>query len=162
MLSIAQNGMTERAEHRYTFNGPTARRLLTNLFNRYVLDGSIFHFRGVGSYFVAFTLILMESPFSKQCCPWSDATICGIWSGSALFAFGPFTGFQVRSFFFHHPRVLFTNIFTNICLNQLSEYMSESVIWRSFTSFTYLFSLQTLWPWQSIFRRINLPVLNST
>ena len=51
----------------------------------------ICHFRGV-----TFILFLMENPISKQCAPWSDATLCGVWSGSALFAYDPFTSFQVR------------------------------------------------------------------
>ena len=34
----------------------------------------------------------MENPASKQLRPW----LCGIWSGSALFAYDPFMGFQVR------------------------------------------------------------------
>ena len=47
-------------------------------------------------YFVALILFLLETPVSKQCRPWSDATLCGIWSGSALFAYEPFTLFQAR------------------------------------------------------------------
>ena len=38
----------------------------------------------------------MEIPDCIQCRPWSDATLCGVWSGSALFAYDPFKGFQVR------------------------------------------------------------------
>ena len=40
----------------------------------------------------------MENPVtcSNQCRLWSDATLCGVWSGSALFAYGHFTGLQVR------------------------------------------------------------------
>ena len=51
---------------------------------------------GVSGYFVAFILFLMENSDSKQCRPRSDATWCGTWSGSALFASDPFTGFQVK------------------------------------------------------------------
>ena len=32
-------------------------------------------------------LFLMESPVSKHWRPWSDSTLCGILSGSALFAY---------------------------------------------------------------------------
>ena len=38
----------------------------------------------------------MGNLVSKQCRPWSDATLCGVWSGSALSAYDPFMGFQVR------------------------------------------------------------------
>ena len=31
-------------------------------------------------------IFLMENAVSKPCRLWSDATLCGIWSGSALFA----------------------------------------------------------------------------
>ena len=43
------------------------------LFHCYILDKSICHFRGVGSIFFFFS-ILMENPVSKQCRPLSDAT----------------------------------------------------------------------------------------
>ena len=39
----------------------------------------------------------MENPVSKQCRPWSDITSCGVWSGSALFAYDPFNGFQSKN-----------------------------------------------------------------
>ena len=51
---------------------------------------------GVSGLFVTFILYLMENPVSKQGRSWSDATSCGIWSGCTLFAYDPFTGFQVR------------------------------------------------------------------
>ena len=38
----------------------------------------------------------MENFVNKQCRPWSDATLCGIWSEAALFAYDPFMGVQVR------------------------------------------------------------------
>ena len=38
----------------------------------------------------------MENLVSKQPRPWSDAVLYGFWSGSALFAYGRFIGFQVR------------------------------------------------------------------
>ena len=38
-----------------------------------------------------------KNPVSKQCRPCSDATVCGVWSGSALFASDPFTEFRVRA-----------------------------------------------------------------
>ena len=52
-----------------------------------MLDGSICHFRDV-----AFVLCLVENPVSKHCSPRSD----GVRSGSELFAYDPFTGFQAR------------------------------------------------------------------
>ena len=51
---------------------------------------------GVSGQFYHFYSIFMENPASKQCRAWSDATLCGIWSGSTLFAYDPFTSFQVR------------------------------------------------------------------
>ena len=54
------------------------------LFHCYMLDESICHFGGSRVYFVAFILFSMEIPVSKQ------------WSRSALFAYDPFTGFQVK------------------------------------------------------------------
>ena len=39
------------------------------LFNCYMLDESICHFKGVESYFVALILVLMENPVSKHCRP---------------------------------------------------------------------------------------------
>ena len=53
-------------------------------------------------YFVALIVFLMENPVSKQCRPWSDATSCSIWSGSALFAYDPFTGIRVRMSYKRH------------------------------------------------------------
>ena len=46
--------------------------------------------------FVTFILFFIENPVSKQCRPWSDATWCGIWSWSAMFAYDLFEGFKVR------------------------------------------------------------------
>ena len=65
------------------------------LFHCYRSDQSICHFR-CWAYFVAFILFFMENPVSKQCRLWLDATLCGVWSRSELFACGPFSGFQVR------------------------------------------------------------------
>ena len=42
--------------------------------------GGIFHF---------FSQILMEDSVSKQWSTWSDTALCGVWSGSALFAYVP-------------------------------------------------------------------------
>ena len=39
------------------------------LFHNYMLDESIYHFRGVRPIFVAFILFLMENAVSKQCRP---------------------------------------------------------------------------------------------
>ena len=60
-----------------------------------MLDKSICHFRGVG-LFCTLILFLMENPVSKQCRPSSEATLCGIQSGSALIAYDPFTGWGGR------------------------------------------------------------------
>ena len=37
-------------------------------------------------------LLLMESPLANNLGP----DLCGVWSGSALFAYDPFTDFRVR------------------------------------------------------------------
>ena len=55
------------------------------LFHCNIVDESSCHFRGVGSIFVAFVLVLMENPDNKQCKPLSVA----------LFAYDSFTAFQV-------------------------------------------------------------------
>ena len=47
-------------------------------------------------YFAAFLLFLMENPVGKQCRPCLDATQSGVRSGSALFAYDPFTGLQLQ------------------------------------------------------------------
>ena len=60
------------------------------LFHCYMLDESICHVR-VSGLFVTFILSSMENPVSKHCRPLSDAAC-----GSALFAYDPFTSFQVR------------------------------------------------------------------
>ena len=52
------------------------------LFHCYMLDESICHVESILSLF----LFLMENSISKQGRPRSDATSCGVWSGSALFA----------------------------------------------------------------------------
>ena len=52
---------------------------------------------GVPGYFVALIQFLMENPVSKQCRPWSDATSCGVWSWSTLFAYDPFYGFPGKN-----------------------------------------------------------------
>ena len=55
----------------------------------YQLDESIFHLRSVWCMFFILFIFFIEIPVSKQCRPWSDAAFCGIWSGSALFAYVP-------------------------------------------------------------------------
>ena len=47
-----------------------------------------FCFKVVGWYF-HFIQILIEHSISKLLRPWSDAAFCGVWSGSALFAYVP-------------------------------------------------------------------------
>ena len=59
-----------------------------------MFDKSICHFSGVGSN-LRLLIRFVENPVSKQCRPSSDATLCGVCSGSALFAYDFFTGFQV-------------------------------------------------------------------
>ena len=53
----------------------------------YQLDESISNFRGVWCPFFIFILFRKDIPARKQWRPWSDAALCGVWSGSALFAF---------------------------------------------------------------------------
>ena len=45
-------------------------------------------------FFFFFLQILKEHSISKQCRSWSVTAYCGVWSGSALFAFVPY---KVRS-----------------------------------------------------------------
>ena len=49
---------------------------------------------GLLSRFYSFFFI--ENLVSKQCRPRSDATLCGVGSGSAQIAYDPFKCFQVR------------------------------------------------------------------
>ena len=42
------------------------------------------------------TSVFRQTCQSKQCRPWSDATFCGIWSGSTLFATHPAVLQQVK------------------------------------------------------------------
>ena len=48
-----------------------------------------FQFRVVGLYFSLFFQILITHYVSKQWRPWLDASLCGVWLGSALFAHAP-------------------------------------------------------------------------
>ena len=51
---------------------------------------SLFRILGVlGVFFFNFIQILIEHSVSKQWKPGSDAASCGVWSGSALFAYVP-------------------------------------------------------------------------
>ena len=50
---------------------------------------------GVSGLFCHFYITFDGNPVSYQCKPRSDVR-CGILSGSAVFAYDPFTGFQVR------------------------------------------------------------------
>ena len=52
----------------------------------YQMDKSISIFKGCWMVFFIFIWILIEHSVSKQWRNWSDAAICGIWCGSALFA----------------------------------------------------------------------------
>ena len=53
----------------------------------YRLEQSISVLRGFRWYFSF--LFLIENYASKQWRPWSDTAFCGVWSGSALFAYVP-------------------------------------------------------------------------
>ena len=53
---------------------------------------SPFDILGASGLFVAFILFLMESLLANKL----DPDLCGVWSGSALFAYDPLTGFRVR------------------------------------------------------------------
>ena len=48
-----------------------------------------------------FQLPLTFCNFSKQCRPWSNAALCGVWSGSSLFANVPVHVLQVTLFTWH-------------------------------------------------------------
>ena len=49
------------------------------------------HFRLKGCWVVSFIFIqiLIEHSVRKQWRAWSDAVFCGVWTGSALFAYVP-------------------------------------------------------------------------
>ena len=66
------------------------------LFHCYMLDKSICQFRASGLFFVTSILFLMENAVSIKSRPRSDPTLCGVISGSAIFAYYPSTGVQVR------------------------------------------------------------------
>ena len=51
-----------------------------------------FPFKGLYSGIDIFNQISIEYSVSKQWRPWSDATLCGVWFGSALFAYVPQKG----------------------------------------------------------------------
>ena len=46
-----------------------------------------FPFEGLYGGILHFIQISIEYSVSKQWRPWSDATFCGVWSGSALFSY---------------------------------------------------------------------------
>ena len=45
----------------------------------------------VSGQFCCLNLVLIEEDVFQQSRPWSDTTLCGVWSGSALFAYDTFT-----------------------------------------------------------------------
>ena len=54
---------------------------------------SPFLFEGMlGGIFFIFIQVVIENYASKQWRPWSGAAFCGVWSGSALFAYVPHKG----------------------------------------------------------------------
>ena len=54
----------------------------------YQLDQSISVLRVIECVFsLTFIQILLEHSVSKQWRSWSDTALCGVWSGSALFAY---------------------------------------------------------------------------
>ena len=60
------------------------------------------HFRDFGLFCLSYSLqckhsVLTSASVSKQCRPWSDATVCGVWSGSAIFACDLFYRFPDRN-----------------------------------------------------------------
>ena len=63
----------------------------------YQLEESISNFGGVWHTFFIFILFRIDVPVSKQWSPWSDAMFCGVWSGSALFAYIPKMGWLIHS-----------------------------------------------------------------
>ena len=67
-----------------------------------MLDETICHFRVVG-FICRFYSIFDGKSVSKQCRPRSDATVCGVWPGSALSAYDPFTGFEIRMGYEFNP-----------------------------------------------------------
>ena len=58
---------------------------------------SLFVILGVSGLFYRFYSTFDVNPVSIQCGPWSDITLCGVWSGPALFAYDTFTCFQVKT-----------------------------------------------------------------
>ena len=75
-----------------------------------MLNESICHFRSVVSI-LSLYLFLIEHRANKHCGPWSDATLCGVWSGSALFPYDPFTGFQERMSLRQMRKVILVKVF---------------------------------------------------
>ena len=65
------------------------------VFHCYMLDESICHFGGI-RYFVAYILFWWKLLLANAVHPDQTPKLCGVWSGSALFVYTSFTGFQVR------------------------------------------------------------------
>ena len=57
----------------------------------YMLNESIV-ILGMAGLFCRFYSMVDDNPVSKLCRPWSDATLCGVWFGSALFAYSLLRG----------------------------------------------------------------------
>ena len=66
----------------------------TGISHRYQLEQSISVLRDVGWYFFIFIQILIENSASKRWRSRPDTAFCGVWSGSALFAYVPENGHQ--------------------------------------------------------------------
>ena len=66
------------------------------LYQCYMLEESVCDFRGVGSILSLLFYFWWKILLAKHCRPWSDTTLCGVWSGAAMFAYDPFMDFQVR------------------------------------------------------------------
>ena len=77
--------------------------LPNGLSHPYQLDESIIHLRGVWyTYFICIIFFIEIS--IEQCRPWSDAAFCGVWSGSALFAYVPNIGCQAYVGYCNDPK----------------------------------------------------------
>ena len=67
----------------------------------------------------------MESLVRKQCKPWSDATLCGVWSGSALIAYGLLCGFQGKNGV--TPNLLICGMDFSHCVSQAIKLVESNV-----------------------------------
>ena len=66
--------------------------MLSGFFYFNSLDWFISIRRGIWLVFIISSFFRNSRISCKQCRPWSDSAICGVWSGSTLFASVPFIG----------------------------------------------------------------------